>query len=274
MAIKRFDNKFGAEFLSTLPTTPGVYLFKDEHGEVLYAGKARNIRRRLQSYRNASRKKVDRKMRALVREASEIEVRLQPSEREALLVENELIRTLRPRHNVDGAYTFLYPAVGTAVRGHQSYFCFTTETSAWSELDLRWHGSFRSRLRALEAFEALLALLDWAGHREPRARLPTLPRIRGSRFAAYRRIAPLIPGFDRLFSGEDAGVLQALSEQLLAKPDARQDAEQIGEDLRRLAAFFHEDAEPLRDALQAGGRPPGFVAQEDRDALFISARSV
>ena len=47
MGLKRFDKKFGAEFLQGLPTTPAVYLFKDELGEVLYAGKARNIRRRL-----------------------------------------------------------------------------------------------------------------------------------------------------------------------------------------------------------------------------------
>jgi len=273
MGTKRFDRKFGADFLRNLPTTPAVYLFKDECGEVLYAGKARNIRRRLQSYRNASRRKVDRKMRSLVREASEIEVRLQPTERHALLLENELIRTLRPRHNVDGAYSFLYPAIGTAVRGHQSFFCFTTQTEAWRELGLRWHGSFRSRPRALEAFQALLALLSWVGHREPRARLPALPPIRGSRFAAFRRVDPLLPGLDRLLAGQDASVLQVLSDKLLARPDACRDAEQVGEDLRCLNAFFGEDARPLRCALEASGRVSGFVPQGERDALFIAARS-
>jgi predicted GIY-YIG superfamily endonuclease len=272
MAIKRFDKKFGADFLKELPTTPAVYLFKDKRGEVLYAGKARNIRRRLKSYRNASRRKVDKKMRTLVREASEIEVRLQESERAALLLENELIRTLRPRHNIDGAYPFLYPALGTAVRGHQSLFVLTTETEPWAELGLRWHGSFRSRLRALEAFEALLALLEWAGHREPRARYPDFPRIRGSRVAAFRRVAPLVAGLDRLLAGQDPRVLQELSELLLANPDARLDAHQIGEDLRRLDAFFREDARPLHDALKASGRRSGFVAQQERDALFIAAR--
>ena len=273
MGIKRFDRKFGADFLRELPTTPAVYLFKDERGEVLYAGKARNIRRRLQSYRNASRRKVDRKMRTLVREASEIEVRLQPNEREALLVENELIRTLRPRHNIDGAYPFLYPAIGTAARRHQSFFCLTTDTAAWNALGLRWHGSFRSRLRALEAFEALEALLEWAGHREPRNQLPELPRIRGSRFVAFRRVAPLVDGLDQLLSGEDPAVLQALTEKLLANPDARRDATQIEEDLRRLDAFFREDAEPLRRAQEARGRAPGFVPQDERDALFIAYRA-
>ena len=115
MGLKRFDRKFGADLVRELPAGPAVYLFKDGEGRVLYAGKAKNIRRRLQSYRNASRRKVHRKMRALVSEASTLEVRLQPSERAALLLENELIRAFRPRYNVDGAYTFLYPAIGTAV---------------------------------------------------------------------------------------------------------------------------------------------------------------
>jgi len=45
--MKRFDRKFGADFLKGLPQTPAVYLFKDETGKVLYTGKAKNIRRRL-----------------------------------------------------------------------------------------------------------------------------------------------------------------------------------------------------------------------------------
>ena len=53
MGLKRFDRKFGVDLLRELPAEPAVYLFKDESGEVLYAGKAVNIRRRLQAYRTA-----------------------------------------------------------------------------------------------------------------------------------------------------------------------------------------------------------------------------
>ena len=58
--MRRFDRKFGADFLRELPEAPAVYLFKDEAGGVLYAGKAKNIRRRLAGYRNASRRKAHR----------------------------------------------------------------------------------------------------------------------------------------------------------------------------------------------------------------------
>jgi excinuclease ABC subunit C len=107
MGLRSFDKKFGVGFLQELPETPAVYLFKDETGEVLYAGKAKNIRRRLSSYRSASRRKAHRKMRELVRVSDSIEVRLLESEGDALLAENQLIRELRPRYNVEGAFDFL-----------------------------------------------------------------------------------------------------------------------------------------------------------------------
>ncbi len=158
------------------------------------------------------------------------------------------------------------------MRGHQSLFCLTTDVAPWEDLALRWHGSFRSRLRALEAFEALCALLEWAGHREPRAHYPPFPKIRGSRIAVFRRVSDLVPPLDRLFAGEDAEALLLLSERLLANPDARRDGAQVEADLRRLDAFFREDAQPLRRACQRTGRRSGFVPQEERDALVIEAR--
>ena len=45
--MKPFDRKFGEGWLRQLPAAPGVYLFKDQRGEVLYAGKAKDVRRRL-----------------------------------------------------------------------------------------------------------------------------------------------------------------------------------------------------------------------------------
>ena len=77
-----------------------MYLFADATGRVLYVGKAKDLRRRLAGYRNASRRKAHRKMRTLVRAAASLEVRPQLSETQALLLENELIRTLRPPYNV------------------------------------------------------------------------------------------------------------------------------------------------------------------------------
>jgi len=272
VGTKQFDRKFGADLLRELPAQPAVYLFKAEDGTVLYAGKAKNIRRRLGSYRNATRRKAHRKMRTLVRKAASLEVRLQESERDALLLENQLIRELKPRYNVDGAFHFLYPAIGTRVREHDTLFCFTTRTDAYATEPLRWHGTFRSRLRARAAFDALAALLDRVGHVQPRTQLVGLPRPRGSRSVAFRRIESLAPGIDRLLAGESDAVLGVLAQRLLEKPDARQEAAQVELELRELAEFFERDARPLRQALRAAGREARFVPQQERDALFIAHR--
>ncbi len=272
VGLKQFDRKFGADLVRELPAEPAVYLFKDEDGAVIYAGKAKNIRRRLQSYRGASRRKVHRKMRTLVREASALEVRLQPSEEQALLVENELIRTLRPYYNVDGAFSFLYPALGLGVSGHQTLLCFTTRVDAFQGLGLRFFGCFRSRHRTLDAYEALCSLLGQAGHREPRSRLPELPQQRGSRCAGFRRAEAWEPSLRRLLAGESSSVLPALATELVERAAARRNAEQVGEDLRLLQSFFDSDAAPLREALRCAGRQGHYIDQEERDSLFISHR--
>ncbi len=273
VGVRRFDRVFGADRLRELPEEPAVYLFRDENGAVLYAGKAKNIRRRLASYRNASRRKAHRKMRALLREASSLEVRLQPTEGAALLLENELIRTLRPRYNVDGAFDFLYPAIGTGRGGHQLWLCFTTRTDAFDELGLRWHGTFRGRLRAREAFDALVELLARIGHLEPRARLPAAARLRGSRLVALRRVPPGLLGPLRGFlDGSSDALLPQLFELLLESRQARREASEVDEALRRLAAFYRRDILRLWQARRATGREERFVPQSERDRLFLEAR--
>jgi len=275
VGLKRFDCKFGADLLRELPESPGVYLFKDEAGRVLYVGKAKNVRRRLGSYRNASRRKAHRKMRALVREATSLEVRLQASEASALLLENDLIRSHRPPYNVEGAYDFLYPAIGTGQNADRLLLCFTSRTEAFAELDLRWHGAFRPRWRAREAFEALVALLGRIGHLEPRTRLPAAPRLRGSRLVALRRVSePWLADVRGLLDGRSDALLARLCEALLERAGARHEAAEVQESLRALQIFYREDAWRLRRVLQRTGRAPGFVPQSERDALFIQARSV
>ena len=273
MGVRRFDRKFGADFLRELPEAPGVYLFKDEAGGVLYAGKAKNLRRRLAGYRNASRRKAHRKMRTLVREAHSLEVRLQASEGAALLLENELIRTLRPPYNVDGAFDFLYPAIGTGRHDGRLLLCFTTRPDAYDTLALRWHGTFRPRLRAREAFDALVELLMRIGHAEPSSRLPRAPRLRGSRLVALRRLPPELLGASRSFlDGDSDALLAQLFTQLLESRQARREAAEVEAALRCLEAFHRHDVARLRAARLATGRADRFVPQAERDALFIQAR--
>jgi excinuclease ABC subunit C len=84
-----------------LPHQPGVYLFRDRFGRVIYVGKARDLRKRVSQYFQASRRfEWDRKTRALVGSIREIEHHAVRSEPEAILLEGRLIKEYRPRYNV------------------------------------------------------------------------------------------------------------------------------------------------------------------------------
>ena len=88
----------GKKFARRLSAGPGVYLMRDLEGIALYVGKAANLRKRVSSYFDA-RPKIERIMRMVARIQS-IEVSLTRTEAEALLLENEWIKSLKPRYNV------------------------------------------------------------------------------------------------------------------------------------------------------------------------------
>lgn len=87
------------EKASELPQTPGVYLYRDAGGGVLYVGKAKNLRSRVRSYFNQERL-AEAKTGRLIHEAHEIEYIVVDNEKEALALENQLIKEHQPRFNV------------------------------------------------------------------------------------------------------------------------------------------------------------------------------
>ncbi len=82
-----------------LPLLPGVYLYKDAHGTVIYVGKAKNLRFRVRSYFNEDRL-ADVKTGTLISEARDIEYILVDNNKEALALENNLIKQWKPRFNI------------------------------------------------------------------------------------------------------------------------------------------------------------------------------
>jgi len=87
------------EKAAQLPESPGVYLFKDAGGTILYVGKARNLRSRVRSYFLESRW-IDAKTGSLAREIADLETIVVGNEREALALEHNLIKQYRPKFNV------------------------------------------------------------------------------------------------------------------------------------------------------------------------------
>ncbi|MFA6170113.1 MAG: excinuclease ABC subunit UvrC [Candidatus Margulisiibacteriota bacterium] len=96
------------EKIAALPNSPGVYLFKDKSGVVIYVGKAKVLRRRVASYFN---REPDIKTSLLIRRIRDLDYQLTGSEMDALLLEDQLVKKLKPRYNIDlkddKAYPFL-----------------------------------------------------------------------------------------------------------------------------------------------------------------------
>jgi excinuclease ABC subunit C len=87
------------EKAASLPLLPGVYLYKDADGTVLYVGKAKNLRSRVRNYFSDERL-ADRRTGTLIGEARDIDYILVDNEKEALALENNLIKQYKPRFNV------------------------------------------------------------------------------------------------------------------------------------------------------------------------------
>lgn len=99
-----------AQQARNMSSAPGIYMFKDQQGKVLYVGKAKNLKKRVQSYFQSGRPH-DGKTAVLLTKITSIETILTRTEQEALILESNLIKRHRPRYNIhlkdDKRYPFL-----------------------------------------------------------------------------------------------------------------------------------------------------------------------
>lgn len=134
------------------PHAPGVYTFYDKHDQVLYVGKAKDLQQRVTSYRYSKSKKVQR----MIAHVEDIRCEECNSETDAILLENLLIRSLRPPFNHANKKPETYYYISTALRGSRHEFRLSMRV-----LDdyPNVYGCFKGHLKTRKGLGALLKLL-------------------------------------------------------------------------------------------------------------------
>ena len=203
---------------ATLPLSPGVYRMLDAKGDALYVGKARSLKKRVTSYTQANR--LDERLRRMVMETVSMEIVTTHTEAEALLLEANLIKRLRPRYNIvlrdDKSYPWLmlaedhdFPQIAKH-RGAQ-----TRPGTYWGPFASAW--SVNQTVTAMERVFLLRSCADTVFskrtrpcllHQIKRCSAPCVGRIDG---VEYAKLVAQAKGF---LSGKVANVQRDLSAEM------------------------------------------------------------
>ncbi|MDD2769120.1 MAG: excinuclease ABC subunit UvrC [Methylococcus sp.] len=201
-------------FLATLTGAPGVYKMLDGQGEVIYVGKAKNLKKRVASH--FAQRDSSPKQNAMVARVQAIEVTVTRTEGEALLLENQLIKRHKPRYNInlrdDKSYPYIY------VSTHQAF------------PRLEFHRGSRARPgRFFGPFPSAAAVRD---------SLKTL-----------QRIFPVRQCEDSYFANRDRPCLQYQIERCTGPCVGLIEPEAYGEDVANTILFLEGRSEALIDRL-------------------------
>ena len=221
----------GRAFAAALPLAPGVYRMQDADGNLLYVGKARALRNRVGSYFNATPKPA--RIMAMLAQVARIDTTVTRSEADALLLENQLIKSLQPRYNVmlrdDKSYPFVlltkeqWPRLAfhrgpRAIPGR--YFGpYPSAASVRETLNLM-HKLFR--LRSCEDSVFRNRSRPCLQYQIGRCSAPCVGRVEETDYAdAQRRAALFLEGRSEELGKELADAMQAASDALEFEQAAR-----------------------------------------------------
>ncbi|REL24534.1 nucleotide excision repair endonuclease [Rhodohalobacter sp. SW132] len=157
-------NRLGAEVFDSVPTTPGIYRFYDREGNLLYVGKAKNLRRRIFTYKQASSGSVSGKVARMIGRIGSFDFEETETEMEALLLENRWIREKRPPFNHANKQTEAYYYVYIQISKESLEFRLAMRIHEETEPE-HWHGSFKGHRPVRIAFGRMLQLLWMAENR-------------------------------------------------------------------------------------------------------------
>lgn len=225
------------EKVSHLPTTPGVYLWKDQYKRIIYVGKAINLRNRVRSYiRDDGNRSV--KVKSMMNHAVDVEIIQTKTEMEALILENTLIKEHQPKYNImlrdDKTYPYVkitvqekFPRVFMTRRitrdGAKYFGPFTDVGAVYRILDVL-HTKYP--LRTCRSMRVERPCLQYHMHR---CEAPCFEKISQENYAKY------IDEIINLFEGRETKLISSIKADMI----------KASEELR------FEDAATYRDQLKA-----------------------
>ncbi|MBC7692885.1 MAG: GIY-YIG nuclease family protein [Methylotenera sp.] len=264
--------RFGAPFFLALPKTPGIYRMKDEHGNVIYVGKAKVLRERLNSYRHARPGEVSRKVIRMIHLIRTIEWEECDSEASALLLENRLLRELAPPFNTVNTRPHTYSFIGLRVieLDNRCVIRLRLTMNCKRQGDLLF-GAFKGRSRALRGYSALLRLFWATQSTAERFEYPP-PLTRRSPPSLYSVELPKvwISPLREFLKGRSEHLISQLSCSLLENETLpRFYSHYIQEDLEALQSFFNQGPKRNLELRKNHGLRNRLIAQDRIDDLLV-----
>ena len=262
---KPLKERFAPEFFRRLPREPGVYHFFDETGRLIYIGKAKDLRRRIGSYRYVHPDRDSRKTWRLVNRIHRIEWETCESHEAALLKESQLLREHRPQFNRANVWPWSSVYIGVKTTGKRVHLTVGRNLDD----EHQWYGAFKSF--AIYAFSALHRLIR-QHHADPAAPLKCFDWDTGRSFAVDSQNVA-VENLQQFLSGISRDFLTAFE----------QDADPIGHealahqnlvlnDLILLDEFYERGPQRNREILADHGQQDELVTPEQLvDWLAVQA---
>ena len=227
------------ERLATVPTGPGVYLLKDAQGKVIYVGKAVSLRARVRSYLRGGDERSQ--VRFLVGKLADFEMLVTASEKEALILENNLIKQYHPRYNIRLKDDKSYVSVKVTV---QEPWPRVLVTRRIVKDGSRYFGPFHSASAVRETLDTIRKIFPLRTCSDGVFRNRTRPCIE---YDIKRCLGPCVLPVDR--AAYEEHLRQAM---LLLEGRSREVAGTLRARMERAAAAERfEEAARLRDQIQA-----------------------
>jgi hypothetical protein len=264
------DGRFGKDFFSTLPSSPGVYFFVGEDGEILYIGKAKRLRARLSSYRRAKPGSAPEHTLEMLELARSIRFEHLATDKSARAREKELIHAVRPPYNIADTYEEHTLCIGVSVSGTRVRFRCTRRSAGQG--DFRLYGCYANRAPVKQGYSAWLRLLHAAACASPRFSYPARISRDYPPFEHETRVrAEWALEIDRFLMGRSSRLLVLVVHALLENEKLpRFLYPSIQEDLRLARAFYRYGPRATARFRKTRGIRERVVPQELMDRLIAS----